>query len=360
MNSARNSEKTGALNCDYLIPGFIHRIGVHCTSSAIRNVFEFHGVKMSEALLFGMGSGLGLGYLKIWGSEPFFGGRSKDFIKNLCSALGIKFTEWRSKNAEEGWQRLKGYLENNIPCAIDIDMHYLNYQELHDPDFHFGAHAIVVCGYNAERKTVLVTDTAFPDIKEISLEKLTEGRNSTHDKFMAPRNLIYEFEFPGTVPELATVIEGVLHTTGMGLKATSGRVMRAMGIHGGINALDVFAKDLEKWLKLPADRLAARASLQAGYISSYGTGGGLFRYLFAGFLEEVATKIGDASLSELGSYYRDLGDHWEELASLFTKLGSIASRDQNELIMKEIKGRILTIKTLELEGADKLVDYRRE
>ncbi|MHA2297297.1 MAG: BtrH N-terminal domain-containing protein [Candidatus Hodarchaeales archaeon] len=359
-NLTGNNEKNRGANYDYLIPNFIHRIGVHCTSSAIRNVFEFHSVKMSEALLFGLGSGMSLSYLKIWGSDPFFGGRSKDIVKNLCSVLNIEFNEWRTKNDEEGWQRLKGYLENDVPCVIDIDMAYLDYQDLPDPDFHFGAHAIVVCGYDAEKGTILVTDTAFPDIKEITVQALMEGRNSTHDKFMAPRNLIYEFDFPDKIPELETVIINALRTTGEGLKSKSGRALRLIGIYGGIHALDVFAKDLEKWSKLPVDILKQRSELQAGYISSYGTGGGLFRYLFADFLKETADTVKDDSLVELSSYYRDLGDIWEELSSLFAQVGEFTDNDQKKGMIKAIQEKISKIKELEMEGAEKLVNYRRD
>ena len=59
---------------------FNHETGVHCTSSALRNVLEFHNIKMTEAMIFGLGSGMSLAYLSFPKTEPFFGGRNKDFV----------------------------------------------------------------------------------------------------------------------------------------------------------------------------------------------------------------------------------------------------------------------------------------
>ncbi|MCK4849222.1 MAG: BtrH N-terminal domain-containing protein, partial [Candidatus Heimdallarchaeota archaeon] len=121
----------------YVIPNFHHQKGVHCTSSALRNVFEFHKVNLSEAMVFGLGLGMGLSYLKIPGMEPFFGGRNKDFVKDFCGTLNVGLNEFKTKKPENGWLRLKELIESNIPSVINIDMGFLPYQDL-PKDFHFG------------------------------------------------------------------------------------------------------------------------------------------------------------------------------------------------------------------------------
>jgi hypothetical protein len=72
------------------VPGFIHRAGAHCESSALRDIFEFYGFKFSEPMIFGLGSGLSFVY---WHSKqmqyPFVDGRARDFDKNLCANLGV-------------------------------------------------------------------------------------------------------------------------------------------------------------------------------------------------------------------------------------------------------------------------------
>ncbi|MHA1543430.1 MAG: BtrH N-terminal domain-containing protein [Candidatus Hodarchaeales archaeon] len=161
-------EKSNSLT---IIPDFHHQSGVHCTSSALRNVFAFHGEDMTEAMVFGLGLGMSLSYLKIPGMEPFFGGRNKDFVKDLCDILKINLNEYTSKDPETGWIRLKERTESNIPSVINIDMGYLPYQDLAD-DFHFGGHTIAVCGYNSRKDSVYVTDTHFSEILEVSVTVL--------------------------------------------------------------------------------------------------------------------------------------------------------------------------------------------
>ena len=125
-----------------VIPNFTHETGVHCTSSAVRNVFEFHGVKMTEAMVFGLGSGMSLGYLKIPRMTPFFGGRNRDFIKDLCDTLNITLNKFTSRKVEEGWLRLRSHLETQNPSVIDIDMGFLGYQKkfLPSDEFHCAWH----------------------------------------------------------------------------------------------------------------------------------------------------------------------------------------------------------------------------
>ncbi|MHA2094864.1 MAG: BtrH N-terminal domain-containing protein, partial [Candidatus Hodarchaeales archaeon] len=253
-----------------VIEGFRHEPGVHCTSSAVRDVFEFHGWKMSEAMIFGLGSGMTLAYLKIPKMQPFFGGRNRDIVKDLCSSLSVSMTDYKSKKEIEGWERLKRHLDNMIPSVIDIDMGFLNYQKatLHSEDFHFGGHTIAVCGYDSDRKIVLVADTHFVELQEVSYDELVKGRNSTIDRFMAPNNRIFEFDFPMNIPKLATVIEGVLRRTGDYLLKKSNRMARIIGIHSGTKSINVLINDLDRWYKLPDEKLKARCIQQAGYIGT--------------------------------------------------------------------------------------------
>lgn len=356
------SDYQGKSNFEYVIDGFRHEPGVHCTSSALRDVFEFHGEKMSEAMIFGLGGGMTLAYLKIPKMEPFFGGRNKDFVKDLCRTLSISLNEYKSKNEHEGWQRLKQHLDASTPSVINIDMGYLNYQKKDLPDdFHFGGHTIAVCGYDSQSQTVFVSDTHFSEILEVSYDELSNGRNSTIDKFMAPSNLIYELEFPSKIPELTTVVQDVLHRTGKYLTSRSGRMLRLIGIHSGTTAIEVLIKDLDRWLKLSNDKLKFRCLQQAGYIGTkeynYGTGGGLFRYLFAEFLKETAQKLNDESLQHFATFYEKLGAKWEECAQLFAHLSEKFEKNDQETIAIKLKESLAEIQILEKEGAHLLLNY---
>ena len=338
------------------IPNFRHVPGVHCTSSALRDVFEFHGLTMSEALIFGLGSGLGLSYGKLGSENPIMGGRQYKFEDNLCKLLNIELRKFMANNEEEGWQRLKEHIENETPMAINVDMAYLPYQQLPD-GFHFGQHAVVVAGYDSETSNVLIADTDFPDLQEISLEDLTKARNSSYSRWMDPRNFIYEFTFPEQVPDLMDIIPIAIQRNGQNLLKKS-RMMRIFGSTSGIDAITKFTQDLEKLSNMSNPALQDRCNEIAGYISDYGTGGGLFRLLYSQFLSESAYICSDPSLSKLGEHYKNLGKKWEEVAQTVLKIPDSMGQERNQVILVVID--ILNkIKLLEEKGAQKLQEYPR-
>jgi hypothetical protein len=50
-----------------------------------------------------------------------------------------------------------------------------------------------------------------------------------------------------------------------------------------------------------------------------GTGGGIFRYMYARFLGEAASIMGEARLTGMGTELTAIGDRWEEVAAFFAK-----------------------------------------
>ncbi|MFX0122972.1 MAG: BtrH N-terminal domain-containing protein [Candidatus Hodarchaeota archaeon] len=338
----------------YRIPNFRHVPGVHCTSTAIRDIFEFHGLTTSEAMIFGLGSGLGLGYGKLGSKNPIMGGRQYKFEDNLCKLLNIELHTFTTTNKEEGWQHLKERLENGTPTAINVDIAYLPYQQLPD-GFHFGQHAIVVAGYNSESSRVLIADTHFPDLHEISLDELIKARNSSYSRWMDPRNFVYEFTFPEEVPDFKDVIPIAIQTNGQNILKKS-RMMRIFGMTNGLDAITKFAKDLEKLSILRNPELQQRCNEIASYISEYGTGGGLFRILYSQFLEESAEYYHDPSLVSLGEYYKNLGDKWEEISQNILRIPESSDQEKNQVILVVID-ILYKIKLLELKGAQKLQDF---
>ncbi|MFX1282392.1 MAG: BtrH N-terminal domain-containing protein [Promethearchaeota archaeon] len=339
-----------------IIPNFNHIPGVHCTSSAIRDVFEFHGLKTSEAMIFGLGSGLGLGYGKLGREMSIIGGRQYKFEDNLCNLLNIGLNKFTTTNKEEGWQRLKEMLENDLPVAINVDMAFLPYQELPE-GFHFGQHTIVVAGHNSENSIVHIADTHFSDLKEITLEDLTKARNYSYSRWMDPRNFIYEFSFPREeeVPDFKDVIPIAIQKTGKNIQKKS-RIMRIFGMINGLDAISKFSQSLDKLADLENSVLQDRCNEIAGFISEYGTGGGLFRYIYSQFLLESAEICNDNSLIELGDYYKNLGDKWEEVAQNVLRIPESSDQERNQVILV-VMDILNTIKLLEKKGAKKLQGY---
>jgi hypothetical protein len=340
-----------------IMDGFVHKPGVHCITSALRNVFEFHGFNLTEEMLFGLGSGLSLGYINIRGTpDPILGGRSRNPEDIACKRLGIGLKKFTTNDPEKGWLRLKERLDIGIPSMILIDMAYLPYQDLPE-DYHFGQHGIAVCGYNADKNVVMVTDTAFEEIQEVSTENLMKGRSSTVSKWMDPRNLIYEFTFPSKLTNVNQVIPAALQQAGKNILKPS-RFMSLVGITNGLKSIDKFCSDLLKWVNMSKEKLNYSCFMLAGYISEFGTGGGSFRYLYSRFLKECYEILNDSSLIDLSQAYSNLGDKWENVARFFREVPK-TEMNPTDLTshFQSIVKLLSEIKELESQNAHLLVNY---
>jgi len=76
-----------------IVEGLQHIPGVHCCSSALRDVMVYYGYPFSEALCFGLGSGLGFIYMKDDRAQVprFFTGRSLFLVPPFLTNLGYPF-----------------------------------------------------------------------------------------------------------------------------------------------------------------------------------------------------------------------------------------------------------------------------
>lgn len=329
---------------------FNHIPGVHCTSSALRNVLEFHGLTFSEAMVFGLGSGMTISYMNMRGADPMFGGRNHKYEKTLFENLGIDYIIYTSNDKKEGWLRLKSWLDRGIPSAINVEMHYLDYRGLYE-DFYFGMHGVVVTGYDDQM--AYIADTELRDIQALNINQFHRSRSSTHNRWLDPRNMIFEINAVPDKVDMKEVITRAVNHQGKVLSKRSG-LMRFMGIHGGIGAIDKFANDLPSWLDLDREQLELQCQLAKGYISDYGTGGGMFRLLYSRFLRECSEILADSQLDDLAALYLSIGEKWDEVGLMLLEIPTSANKSN---LMTQLQSRLSELKDLEKEAAGRLREF---
>ena len=77
-----------------IVKNFEHYPGVHCESTALRDVFAYHGIKIREPMVFGLGEGLSFIYCKSRQMPfPFVGGRTKSTAGLKKQVLGALVLE---------------------------------------------------------------------------------------------------------------------------------------------------------------------------------------------------------------------------------------------------------------------------
>ncbi len=114
-----------------LVEGFKKFIGKHCETTALKRVLDYHGLPLSEEMLFGLGGGVGFIY---WHAKnmpsPFVGARNgkiPDFLVGACRRIGAEVTIIETSNLKRGYDELKAILRAAEPAIVYGDMAYLPY-----------------------------------------------------------------------------------------------------------------------------------------------------------------------------------------------------------------------------------------
>ncbi|MFX1279097.1 MAG: BtrH N-terminal domain-containing protein [Promethearchaeota archaeon] len=334
------------LSNNYMIKNFVHRVGYHCESSSMRDLFEYYGFPMSEAMAFGLDATMGFGFFDTTNSVsfipesdvPYFlGGKQGSIEPNslACRLLGISLRKQSFSNPNKAWEESKKLINQDIPLILQIDLGYLSYFE-EEGEVHFGGHAITLAGYDEEKGIAYVGDTEYNGFQEISIEQLKRGRSSDYGpKFMLPNNAQFSMKrrLDGKHPPLAAAVK-------VAIQKVVNNMLRPSVNNNGIQGLKLFASSIPHWeeklkgdAKDPTGKVISRARLMFelfyGYIETWGTGGASFRNLYKEYLEELLThpelKEGPKAWSSVEfkiledciPIIKDLTKNWTSLAQIF-------------------------------------------
>jgi hypothetical protein len=159
------------------IASYPHRTGEHCASTALRNLLAHYGTELSEAMVFGLASGLGFFYFKSDAVSPtrMFHGRSPTFEQNLVADTGIALTQIEEADDDRAEEILRERLDAGVPVLLATDTYYLGY---HHTTSHFPGHTCVAVGYDGARAEVWIADRKFPELQTCSFEELRRARNA--------------------------------------------------------------------------------------------------------------------------------------------------------------------------------------
>jgi hypothetical protein len=314
------------------VAGFVHRAGVHCESSALRDIYEFYGFKFSEPMIFGLGSGLGFVY---WHSKqmpyPFVGGRARDFVKNLCANLGVTVKINKTLSRVKASESLTELIREGVPVMIHVDMPYLKYLGLPE-QAHFGAHTVVVAGLNEDEGVAYIADTMFHGLQTATLKELEQARSSTFKPF-PPENKWFTFSFPAQLTPIEDAVRSAVTKTA---KSMLYAPIKNLGVRG----IDYFASEIVKWPKLfPPEDSRFRQLYEVTYVmmEEDGTGGGLFRYLYSRFLKEASELLNNNELANLSFRYHQVGQKWTSIAKLIREIPENTSNvNEAGKVLKEV------------------------
>lgn len=298
-------------------PGFGEYQTQHCVTGSVKHIYDFHGHPISEDLLLGLGRGLGFMYFHMKGIDPFYGGRAnverpgeEGLEKTAGRRTGVAVESFTTSSVRKAEETMRALLAGEEPVLVYLDMGFLPYFEDLPEDYHFGAHVVVVAGYDPDTEAVLIADRD-KELHPVDWAVLERARGSKYKPF-PPQHKWYTFDFsaarPPTSSEVWEAIDEVCH--GMLVPPIS---------NFGVKGIRKAIVQTRRWPDvLDPEALRRTCANVAMFIDNRGgTGGGIFRYMYGRFLGEAAQITGDPRLAHLGEQLLLIGDEWEVVAAAF-------------------------------------------
>jgi hypothetical protein len=281
------------------VPGYVHRPGHHCGSTALRNLLAFQGIEISEEMAFGLGAGASFYYLSIEDSSPsrWFNGRTARLEESFRDLTGAAL-ELRTFAAgdREAWEAARAEVDAGNPALLLTDLYHLDH---YGNSAHFPGHAVVLAGYDDE--VAYLSDTGFEELQTTRLENLAKARHSGHPAYPLEGHM---FTVSAEVDreQLEAAIPRAIE------QAAKEMVEPTWGEFAGLPAIDRLAAEAGSWPEAAEDwRWCARFAYQV--IERRGTGGGAFRLMYSRFLGQAGRA--EAPLAA------EAATRWTELARAF-------------------------------------------
>ena len=305
--------------------GWELRGGVHPDSAAIANVLAHHGAQVSEAMVLGVGGGLGAGYI-LWefkshgvrrGARIVVLGFRNDWqypgrwAAKTLERLGVEYELHETGGARGAAKRLDAALAAGRPALVTVDRQEIGYWHLPEHLSGHGGDPIVAYGLDGDR--VRVDDR---NLAPLSVER---------ERLDAARARVGSYKHRLIVPEPPPAIsEDRLRQAVRAGFADAVEYLSARSDSFGLPAwrkwsrMLVDERNAKGWPTVFADGAGLVGALLSTYegVQPVGTYGGHLRSLYAAFLDEASALLEAPRLTEAAAAYREVAALWDGLAEL--------------------------------------------
>ncbi len=286
---------------------FNHHQAAHCENGVTSNLLKYHGINLSEPMVFGIGSGLFYSYMpfiKVNGLPVFSFRPWPGMIFNrITHRLGIKIHRDKFRDQKEAMDALDVNLKKGIPTGCLVGVYHLTYFPK-AYRFHFNAHNLVVIG--RENGEYIISDPVMEKVEKLTYHDLMRVRFARGT--YPPRGRMYYIE---GISEDFDLKKAIVH----GIKYTSKEMLKIPIPLFGVKGIRYTARRMRNW---PNKLGPKKASLYLGQLvrmlEEIGTGGGGFRFIYAAFLQEAAIVLQQDWLNEVSAEMTAAGDRWREFA----------------------------------------------
>jgi hypothetical protein len=313
------------------VEGYNHFGGRHVESANLKNLLAHAGIAnpytgqpLTEALCFGIAGGIGAGY-SFCPSVPRYGtgsgvsvvGRYKIYAtdatwyQGFFDRIGARTHVTETGGPGKAHQNLVGELQAGRPAVVWCSQPLLPFLGRSAISCGLWMHTFVVYAIDEAAGLVHGADRAATRVT-LTLDELVKARNG----ICSHKNRTLTFEPPKTLTK-----DALRSAVRAGLQACVQEMVQPRMKTFSLPGLELWAKMIvndknkDGWLKVFNSGLMFCALRDVfDSIETAGTGGGLYRAMFADFLDEAASVANNRPLTKLAGRYRELAGQWTELA----------------------------------------------
>lgn len=300
------------------VRGYTHTGGRYASSAAFRNVLAHAGVPLSEPMVFGLAGGIGAGYSFCpsvvrhgTGSGVSIVGRHKayatgaDWYAGLLGRLGLKFCVTETAAPKKAQANLLDELHAGRPAIVWCGRPKLPFMP-NATSADLWMHEFAVFDADESKGIATGSDRSAVPVT-IAFADLADARNAvcSHKN----RTLTVDPAKPPTATKLREAVKASLVECARELLTGRMKTFSLPGLTLWADRIANAKNAKEGWPVVFARGLMFDALRDAfDSIATSGTGGDLFRTLYADFLDE-------SGLASLAATYRNLGQQWVALAN---------------------------------------------
>jgi len=310
-----------------------HFPGIDPGTTALRVVLTAAGIRsphdgrpFSESMLSGIAGGIGIGvfaflYKKADFASFFIGGRHlwhdhTSYVTRTAERLGAEVEVAETSSARKAEQDLRRMLDQHGVCIAWVDAARLPHRALPETMGGMAYHLITVYGIDDVTGTARIGDLTDEPVT-IALSDLAAARA----RIRKDNHRVLAVRRTRDTPPLADLVRDGLRACHAGLRGEGAPVQAKRNFT--LDALSTWADRLrnpgarESWANVftPGPRLWNGLTSIHEYIEYYGTGGGLCRPLFSGFLTAAAALTKQNTFADIAAEYEVLGAQWSQLAA---------------------------------------------
>ena len=295
--------------------GWTLRGGVHPESAAIANLLASHGTDLSEAMVLGIGGGLGAGYI-LWEFERHdsrhlvLGFRHRwnylDWTDRTLDRLGARYRVHATAGAKGAAGQLTEELaKGNRPMVVP-DRYLVGYWHLPAYLEAHGGHVVIAYAETAAGVRVDDRNAGPLVVPRADLDR-ARARVSSY------RNRMVVIDGVDLPDDLTGAVRAGIQDCVAGLGGTS--TSFALPAWQKWAKLLTDTRNAKGWPKVFADGRGLTGALLSVWeeVSPSGSSGGHLRDLYADFLDEAAPMLGPES-GEAAAGFRAAAAAWQEVA----------------------------------------------